>query len=89
MTFAATQPSRRASSLAYSRSYLALGKWDDSSKCYKYVKSASNNSFPDNYLEVKQATAGKYVLYAKFLWNTGAAGRAVISAYSVSPAQLV
>jgi len=90
VTFAVTQANKRGAAMgAYSRSYLALGKWDESSKTYKYVKGSSDRILPDNYLEVSSATEGKYVLYVNYLWANKSKNIAVVSIYSVSPAHIV
>jgi hypothetical protein len=42
----------------------------------------------DNYLELKGASPGKYILYVKYLWAGGATNKAVVSIYSESLAQV-
>lgn len=65
-----------------------MGKWDEQSKSYKYVKSCSDKRMPDNYMEVRAAPAGKYVLYVKYFWTGSTSNKAVVSIYSESPAQV-
>ena len=87
-TYAVTQSNKRGTTKEYSRSFLALGKWDDQSSTYKFVKSCSDKRMADNYLELKGASPGKYVLYVKYLWGGGATNKAVVSIYSESLAQV-
>lgn len=42
----------------------------------------------DNYLELKGASPGNYILYVKYLWAGGATNKAVVSIYSESLAQV-
>lgn len=50
-TIAITQPNKRGTSQkGYSRNFAALGKWDEASSTYKYVKSKSSKAFADNFL---------------------------------------
>ena len=86
MTIAVTQPDKRGTSKSgFSRNFAALGKWDDNTQRYQYVTSMSSKTFADNFLEVERATAGKYVLYTKYLWDGVKTGSGVISAYSLDP----
>lgn len=89
MTFAVTQADKRGTNMEdYSRSYMALGKWDEVTKTYKYVKSYSDKRMADVYLEVQSVTPGKYVLYVKYMWLNRKSNKAVVSIYSVSPAHI-
>ena len=86
MTVAITQPDKRGTSKSgFSRNFAALGKWDENSKRYRYVKSMSSKTFADNFLEVERAETGKYVLYTKYFWNGVKSGSGVVSAYSLDP----
>lgn len=56
MTIAITQPNKRGTSMdRYSRNFAALGRWDENSNTYKYVKTKSSKNFADNFLEVEGA----------------------------------
>ncbi len=51
------------------------------------MRSNSDKKFSDNYLEVKNAAAGKYMLYAKYFWSGGVSkNTTVVSVYSLSAA---
>ena len=90
MTIAITQPSKRGTSFkSYSRNYAALGKWDENTQSYQYVKTKSSKSFSDNFLEVENAGTGKYMLYTKYLCTQSHSSMpGVVSVYSMSPAAI-
>lgn len=69
---------------------MILGKLDPQTNKYIYINSNSNKSFPDNFLEVQDIEAGKYRLYARYLWNNGrGTNPAVVSAYSPSKISII
>ena len=89
MTIAITQKDKRGTSnRGYSRNIAALGKFNSNTQRYEYVQSKSGKTFPDNFLEVENATAGKYVLYTKYILQGKNSDSGVVSIYSMSPAMI-
>jgi hypothetical protein len=78
-------------SRVFARSIVIVARQEQASKGfqYRYVKSSTNNLFPEHNVELNNLPQGKYVVYAKYLWQNKVDDTATISIYTESPTHLV